>query len=211
MPTANIVITLGVLGGKPHIEGRRISVQQVAEYHTDLGWTSEEIAEALNLTPAEVHAALSYYYAHKDEIDSAIREAELQLQGAPTVQDVIEGRYKLIMTVSEVAEAYGISDRTVREAIEKGWLNAQKSGGTWLIRRRDAQARWGHRGQQKPKQPARTPPDRQPARNPAIWVTPHAGRWAVRKTGSQRASRIVDTQREAIDIGKRLAERRGTD
>jgi excisionase family DNA binding protein len=135
MPTANIVITPGVLGGKPHIEGRRISVQQVAEYHTDLGWSSEEIAEALNLTPAEVHAALSYYYAHKDEIDSAIREAELQLQGMPTVQDVIEGRYKLIMTVSEVAEAYGISDRTVREAIEKGWLNAQKSGGTWLIRR----------------------------------------------------------------------------
>jgi excisionase family DNA binding protein len=149
MSRINIVITPGVVGGQPHIEGRRISVMQIAEYHAELNWKSEEIAEALALTLDEVHAALSYYYAHKDEIDTAIREAAATLEGTPTVQDVIAGRYKLVMTTSEVAEAYGIGNRTVREAIEKGWLKAQKSGGTWLIRRQDAEARWGHSGQQE--------------------------------------------------------------
>src|SRR5574341_2122983 len=130
-------------GGEPRIEGRRITVAQVAEYHTHIGWNAEEIAEAFRLTLAEVYAALSYYHAHKDEIDSALRDADRALEDVPSVEDVLEGRYKLLMTVSEVAATYGISDRTVREAIEKGWIKGRKSGRTWLIRRQDAEHRWG--------------------------------------------------------------------
>jgi excisionase family DNA binding protein len=163
MQKINIVITPGLLGGQPHIEGRRISVMQIAEVHTDLNWKTEEIAEALDLTLDEVHTALSYYYAHKEEIDAAIRQSEIELNGVPSVEDVLAGRHKLVLTTSEVAEAYGISDRTVREAIEKGWLKAQKSGGTWLIRRLDAQARWGKDSHQKVDQPG-TVADKSPSR-----------------------------------------------
>lgn len=141
--TIKIVSAPGELGGRPRIAGRRISVQQVAEYHSQLQWSAEEIAEAFTLTLAEVYAALSYYYAHQEEIDQAIREAVDALKEYPNVQDVLEGRYKLLMTTTEVAGTYGISDRTVREAIDNGWIKARKSGGTWLIRRHDAEQRWG--------------------------------------------------------------------
>jgi hypothetical protein len=49
------------------------------------------------------------------------------------------------MTVTEVAADYGISPQTVREACAKGWLNARKSGATWLITRFSAHSRWGKR------------------------------------------------------------------
>jgi excisionase family DNA binding protein len=163
MSKINIICTPGLPGGQPHIEGRRISVMQIAEHHAELSWKSEEIAEALDLTLDEVHAALSYYYAHKEEIDTAIRQSDIDLNGVPTVEDVLAGRHKLVLTTSEVAGAYGISDRTVREAIEKGWLKAQKSGGTWLIRRQDAQARWGKPNQPK-TQPTTPIADKSPSR-----------------------------------------------
>ena len=64
----DIVSTEGVLGGKPRLAGRRISVLQVAEMVLDDGLTSEEVADQLGCTLAEVHAALSYYYDHPEEM-----------------------------------------------------------------------------------------------------------------------------------------------
>lgn len=49
------------------------------------------------------------------------------------------------MTVEEVAKTYGIQSGTVRRSIHMGWIPARKSGKNWLIRRRDAEARWGKR------------------------------------------------------------------
>jgi uncharacterized protein (DUF433 family) len=59
--------------GKPHIAGRRIRVEDIASYH-NAGWTVETMADQLDLTPAEIYAALSYYSDHKHEIDQTIRE-----------------------------------------------------------------------------------------------------------------------------------------
>jgi hypothetical protein len=39
-----------------------------------------EIAEQFHLTLGEVHAALAYYYDHKDEIDRQISEAAQRAQ-----------------------------------------------------------------------------------------------------------------------------------
>ena len=72
----SIEITLGVAGGKPRIAGHRITVQNVALWHEWMGRTADEIATELDLTLADVHAALAYYYAHQEEIDQAIRESE---------------------------------------------------------------------------------------------------------------------------------------
>lgn len=58
----------------PYIEGTRITVQHVAEYYGHLKWTPEAIADAFVLTLAQVHAALAYYYDHRDAIDAQIRE-----------------------------------------------------------------------------------------------------------------------------------------
>jgi uncharacterized protein (DUF433 family) len=71
--TQHIVVTPGVLGGKPRVAGRRISVQDVAIWHERMGKSVDEIATEYGLTLGEVYAALSYYHDHREEIDASIR------------------------------------------------------------------------------------------------------------------------------------------
>jgi len=65
----DIVSTEEILGGKPRLAGRRISVLQVAEMVLDDELAPEEVADQLGCTLAEVHAALSYYYEHPEEME----------------------------------------------------------------------------------------------------------------------------------------------
>jgi uncharacterized protein (DUF433 family) len=76
---AEIVKTEDVLGGKARIAGRRVSVFQLGEIYTRGDDSLERIADQLNLSLAEVHAALSYYYDHPDEME-AIRERRESLE-----------------------------------------------------------------------------------------------------------------------------------
>lgn len=71
-----IEITPGILGGKPRVSGHRISVAMIACWHHQLGQSTEEIAVTYNLSLAQVHAALAYYYSHRDMIDQATKESE---------------------------------------------------------------------------------------------------------------------------------------
>lgn len=71
----DIVKTEGVLGGKARLDGRRVSVFQIGEMYTVVGDAPEEIADQLSISLAEVHAALSYYYAYPDEM-AAIRDRQ---------------------------------------------------------------------------------------------------------------------------------------
>ncbi len=48
-----------------------------------------------------------------------------------------------VMTAAEVCEQYGLGLSTVRLAIRRHTITARKSGDTWLLLRRDAEARWG--------------------------------------------------------------------
>lgn len=72
----HIEITPGVAGGKPRIAGRRIMVQNVAVWHERLGKSADEIAVEHDLELADVYAALTYYFDHRDEIDKSIRDRE---------------------------------------------------------------------------------------------------------------------------------------
>jgi uncharacterized protein (DUF433 family) len=67
----------GVGGGKPIIEGTRIKVSLVAREYLEIGMTPPQIQEAHpNLTLAQIHDALSYYYDHEAEIQAELREAD---------------------------------------------------------------------------------------------------------------------------------------
>jgi len=73
----HIIVRPGHCGGKPHIAGHRIKVQHVAVWHERLGQSPDEIvAEHPGLTLADVHAALTYYYDYREEIDADIRADE---------------------------------------------------------------------------------------------------------------------------------------
>lgn len=71
-----IVKTPGTCGGKPRLKGHRIRVQDVAYYSEWCGWTPDQIAEALELTLAQVHAALTYYFENIEEIRDHMRQAD---------------------------------------------------------------------------------------------------------------------------------------
>jgi uncharacterized protein (DUF433 family) len=71
-----IAITQGVCGGKPRIANRRIAVQDIAIWHDRLGQSADQIATDFGLTLAEVHAALAYYFVHRDEVEQSIRDGQ---------------------------------------------------------------------------------------------------------------------------------------
>lgn len=75
----HIVRADGVCGGRPTIAGTRIEVAAVA-YRYRRGESVDEILEAWpHLTPGQIHAALSYYFDHQQEVDD---ELALQLDEA---------------------------------------------------------------------------------------------------------------------------------
>ncbi|MBE0478739.1 DUF433 domain-containing protein [Candidatus Aerophobetes bacterium] len=73
----HIVKNEGICGGQPCIAGTRIKVQHIVLEYERLGWIPDQICDAHpGLTLAGIHAAITYYYDHKNEIDSAIQKDE---------------------------------------------------------------------------------------------------------------------------------------
>lgn len=65
---------------------------------------------------------------------------------AATIEFLGSGELYAVMTSEEIAETYGIDTSTIRRACLAGWIHARKSGRSWLIRREDAEKRWGKGG-----------------------------------------------------------------
>jgi uncharacterized protein (DUF433 family) len=72
-----------VRDGKTVIAGTRITIKDIVALYVMNHSPIEWIVENYSVTPAQIHAALSYYYDHQEEIDRAMREDEEALrQGA---------------------------------------------------------------------------------------------------------------------------------
>ena len=69
-----IVSNPDVRGGRPAIIGTGVTVEDVAIAMIYHGQDADGIAGWYDLTLAQVHAALAYYYEHKSEIDANVRE-----------------------------------------------------------------------------------------------------------------------------------------
>lgn len=62
---------------RPVVSGTDIKVSQIASEYEHLGMTPDDIIEAhAHLTLADVHAALAYYYDHRDAIRREWEEAD---------------------------------------------------------------------------------------------------------------------------------------
>jgi uncharacterized protein (DUF433 family) len=72
----HISVNPEVRGGKPRINGTRITVDDIVVMNLRLGQSLAEIAGKYDLWLAAVHAAMAYYYDHKSEIDEGIRQDE---------------------------------------------------------------------------------------------------------------------------------------
>lgn len=94
-----LAIIPGYCGGEPHILGHRIKVRHVALWHEHHGMSPPEIVRDYpTITLVQVHAALAYYYDHREEIERAIVEADefvedlKEKQGASLLQERIARR-----------------------------------------------------------------------------------------------------------------------
>lgn len=61
-----------VRAGRPRIAGTGVTVQRIVSWYM-LGMSPEEIADRIgHLSLAQVHAALAYYHANREEIETAM-------------------------------------------------------------------------------------------------------------------------------------------
>lgn len=73
----HIEVNPKICAGQPHICDTRITVSLIACEVESLRMSPDEVIAAHpHLSLAQVHAALAYFYDHRDEIDLAMRDAE---------------------------------------------------------------------------------------------------------------------------------------
>jgi uncharacterized protein (DUF433 family) len=70
----HIEITPGTRGGKPRLKETRITVADIVVMHLRLGLSLPEISGKYDLPPAAVHAAMAYYYDHRDATARSIAQ-----------------------------------------------------------------------------------------------------------------------------------------
>ena len=68
-----ITTDAAVRSGRPCLAGTSLRVTDIAMANLYHQRTADEIAADYDLSLAQVHAALSYYYQHKAELDADIR------------------------------------------------------------------------------------------------------------------------------------------
>jgi uncharacterized protein (DUF433 family) len=90
--TLDELIEIGpsAIGPQPRIAGRGIKVKYIVIWHNQQGMSAEEIAQMYDITPAQVYAALTYYYLHKEEMDARLQAdaeflAEMEQQSTSVI------------------------------------------------------------------------------------------------------------------------------
>jgi uncharacterized protein (DUF433 family) len=70
----HITKTPEVCGGRACIAGHRIRVMDIVVWHEMRGYCADEVVDMFpGITLADVHAALAYYFDHREEIDADFR------------------------------------------------------------------------------------------------------------------------------------------
>ena len=73
---ASIERTDDVLGGEPRIAGTRVGVLDIYALVTGGGHTPEDGADQLDLSLAEIYAALAHYHEHSEEMRELRRDRD---------------------------------------------------------------------------------------------------------------------------------------
>lgn len=77
---ALIVCSPEVRGGRPRIAGTGVTVRRIVGWYK-MGYNPEEIADELgHISLAQVYAALAYYHANREQIETDIAAEEAEAQ-----------------------------------------------------------------------------------------------------------------------------------
>lgn len=73
-----IIATPDIRHGRPRIAGTGVTMQRVVSWYK-LGLTPEEISDRIgHVNLAQVHAALAYYHANREQIETALAADEAE-------------------------------------------------------------------------------------------------------------------------------------
>lgn len=86
---------------KPTIAGTRLRVMDIAAMVEAGGATVEWILENYDLHPAQVYAALAYYYDHQAEIDEQRRDEDQRVRERAIDSDVHIARIRARTTATD--------------------------------------------------------------------------------------------------------------
>jgi hypothetical protein len=65
--------------GVPFVRGTSTKLSEIIECHLAYRWTAEQLhLQLTGLSLPQIHAALGYYYDHKDEFDALLQRASEQ-------------------------------------------------------------------------------------------------------------------------------------
>jgi len=91
----HIEITAGIAGGKPRIAGHRITVQDIVIWHQHMGKSVDEICAGHDPGPADVHAALAFYFDNREQTGKTIEDSEAFIKSLrKTTPSALEKRLK---------------------------------------------------------------------------------------------------------------------
>jgi uncharacterized protein (DUF433 family) len=75
--TEHITKAPGVCGGRACIAGHRVRVADIVAWHERRGYSPDEVVALFpGIGLGDIHAALAYYFDHRDEIDADLRADE---------------------------------------------------------------------------------------------------------------------------------------
>lgn len=72
--TSHIELRTGIRGERAFVAGHRVRVQDIALWNEEGLSADEIVARVPTITLADVHAALAYYFDHREVIDRQIAE-----------------------------------------------------------------------------------------------------------------------------------------
>ncbi|MGH9752018.1 MAG: DUF433 domain-containing protein [Blastocatellia bacterium] len=84
-----------IRGGRPRVAGTGMTVMRIAGWYK-LGFTPEEISRKIELSLAQIYAALTYYHANREAID-----ADLDAEAAEYDRAWMEHKLKRAEEVEE--------------------------------------------------------------------------------------------------------------
>ena len=90
-----------------------------------------------DLTLGQVHAALSYYYDHREEIDAIIAEEEDAYEAGLNAQRASKAAGEEYVTAEAAAALLGVkhSSRRIAALCREGKLDCQKVANRWIVSR----------------------------------------------------------------------------
>lgn len=80
--------------GQAVIKGRRLKAKLVASLHIKAGASVEEVMQQYELSRAEVHAALAYYYDNQEAIEQSFQDAEQYVHEVGVSMETLKARLR---------------------------------------------------------------------------------------------------------------------